>query len=408
MRELKDGIRSLVKIDLYGNVHKYFRGTDADKRAANEAHILELLEERGAENVPRLLQYKAEENYIITTNCGSPAPHLSKARADVLFDELREKYHILHDDPEPRNITYDDRSGRFCIIDFELSTDLENNPVEAASSSQSPQNQLPTITWEADSTCGTKSPVNDDSWLVLEASPNHSKRITDNGSRSLQETDLILAISDGMGGGNTGDLASKLTCRIMARLVPEAMRLVAQGHAPDYPSQLKKAIGTIHRAINRTARHKEGSKGMGATLTLIWFTPEQLHLAHIGDSRLYLHREGETTQLSEDHTFAWQAKQRGELSEYQYRAHPRRSALYKAIGAGHRSASPFIESYSYKKGDRFLLCSDGLVDGLWEKVIHNLFDENSHSTKLPAAAFMTAAVESDGRDDTTLIAITVT
>ena len=126
MRNLKDGIRSLVKIDFYGNVHKYFRGTDADKRAANEAYVLKVLEERNCPNVPRLLDFDPEQDYIITTNCGSPAPKLTKKRADVLFAELKEKYGVIHDDPEPRNVTYNGAVGEFNIIDFELATVIDN------------------------------------------------------------------------------------------------------------------------------------------------------------------------------------------------------------------------------------------------------------------------------------------
>jgi tRNA A-37 threonylcarbamoyl transferase component Bud32 len=126
MRNLKDGIRSLVKIDFYGNVHKYFRGTDADKRAANEAHILQVLEERGCPNVPRLLSYAPEKDYIVTTNCGSPAPNLSKKKSDTLFTKLEQQYGVIHDDPEPRNITYNEVKGEFYIIDFELATVIED------------------------------------------------------------------------------------------------------------------------------------------------------------------------------------------------------------------------------------------------------------------------------------------
>ena len=125
MRNLKDGIRSLVKIDFYGNVHKYFRGTDADKRAFNEAYVLKILEDRGCPNVPRLLEFTPEENYIITTNCGSPAPDVTKKKAEKLFTKLKEEYGVIHDDPEPRNITYDEKMGEFCMIDFELSTVIE-------------------------------------------------------------------------------------------------------------------------------------------------------------------------------------------------------------------------------------------------------------------------------------------
>lgn len=126
MRNLKDGLRSLVKIDFYGHVHKYFRGTDADKRAANEAHVLKVLEERGCPNVPRLLSFTPEEDYIVTTNCGSPAPRLTKQKSDKLYAKLQAEYGVIHDDPEPRNITYNEAMGEFNIIDFELATIIED------------------------------------------------------------------------------------------------------------------------------------------------------------------------------------------------------------------------------------------------------------------------------------------
>lgn len=132
MRKLKDGIRSLVKIDFHGNVHKYFRGTDREDRFANEIRVLKALEERGCEYVPRYVDSDSDELHLVTTNCGSPAPNISKKKSDSLFQELEEVYGVRHDDPESRNITYDDKAGRFCIIDFELATLLEK-PSDAES-----------------------------------------------------------------------------------------------------------------------------------------------------------------------------------------------------------------------------------------------------------------------------------
>ena len=117
---LKDGIRSHVRIDFYGNVHKRLRGTDADVRYAKEVEVLKVLQQRGCTYVPRLLEEHPEENYFVSTNCGRPAPNLSKAKADSLFAALERDFGVRHLDAEPRNITYSDKMGRFCIIDFEL------------------------------------------------------------------------------------------------------------------------------------------------------------------------------------------------------------------------------------------------------------------------------------------------
>ena len=125
MRNLKDGIRSLVKIDFYGNVHKYFRGTDKEERFATEIKILKALEERGCTNVPQYIESDESELHLVTTNCGSPAPDISQKKCDMLFQELEEKFGVRHDDPFARNITYDQKAGQFCIIDFELATLLD-------------------------------------------------------------------------------------------------------------------------------------------------------------------------------------------------------------------------------------------------------------------------------------------
>lgn len=120
MKELKDGIRAHVRLDWNGHVHKRFRGTDAEQRYATEVAVLKVLEERGCPHVPRVLEEYPEELYFVSTNCGQPADSISKDRADRLFAELERDYGVRHLDPEPRNITYDARAGRFCIIDFEL------------------------------------------------------------------------------------------------------------------------------------------------------------------------------------------------------------------------------------------------------------------------------------------------
>ena len=117
---LKDGIRSNVRIDFQGHVHKRFRGTDADKRYAMEVAVLKVLAERGCPYVPRLLEEHPEELYFVSTNCGKLATMISKEKSAKLFAKLEQEYGVRHLDAEPRNITYSDKLGCFCIIDFEL------------------------------------------------------------------------------------------------------------------------------------------------------------------------------------------------------------------------------------------------------------------------------------------------
>ena len=82
---MKDGLRSSVRIDFYGNVHKRLRGTDVEKRYATEVEVLKVLEQRGCPYVPKVLEEHPEEFYFVSTNCGRPAPQISKEKADSLF-----------------------------------------------------------------------------------------------------------------------------------------------------------------------------------------------------------------------------------------------------------------------------------------------------------------------------------
>ena len=220
MRELKDGIRSRVKLDFMGRVHKWFRGTDADKRYAQEILVLKALEERECPYVPRLLEEHPEELYFVSTNCGASANGISKAKSDTLFAELEADYGIRHDDPEPRNVTYNAKQGRFNLIDFELATVLERDrPVPCA---KDQENEMVRVNWAAASRKGSTHRANDDFWLALRLDENGARNAEADGEALLDPEHLILAVSDGMGGSSAGELASRL---IMAWIRKHAEQL---------------------------------------------------------------------------------------------------------------------------------------------------------------------------------------
>lgn len=124
MHEIKDTQRALVRIGYDGRVHKTFRGPKAAERFANEVRVLRYLEKRGCNFVPRVLEVDEDRLYMVTSNCGSRVEHLGEARIAELYKEL-ESYGVRHEDAFLRNITYRQSDGRFCIIDFEFATILE-------------------------------------------------------------------------------------------------------------------------------------------------------------------------------------------------------------------------------------------------------------------------------------------
>ena len=128
MREAKNTARAIVRLGYDGRVHKQFKGSNARERFENEVRVLRLLEERGCDYVPRLLESDPENLTIVTTNVGSIVTHISTARIKELFGQLERDYGVRHDDPFARNITYRAKDGRFCLIDFELATVLDPPP----------------------------------------------------------------------------------------------------------------------------------------------------------------------------------------------------------------------------------------------------------------------------------------
>ncbi len=123
----KDNEFSHVRIGFDGRVKKTFRGLNAKKRFETEVAVLRHLEERGCDYVPRLLEVDEETLTIATTNCGKKVETISKRKATELFTSLERDYQVRHEDPFPRNITYDNRSGHFCLIDFEFASIVDEN-----------------------------------------------------------------------------------------------------------------------------------------------------------------------------------------------------------------------------------------------------------------------------------------
>jgi hypothetical protein len=124
MEQVKDTPRALVRIGYDGRVYKTFRGPKAQERFDNEVKVLKHLEARGCTFVPRLLESDPAQLRIVTTNCGGRVEHLDEARQKEIYGELFH-YGVRHEDAEMRNVTYRQSDGRFCLIDFEFATILQ-------------------------------------------------------------------------------------------------------------------------------------------------------------------------------------------------------------------------------------------------------------------------------------------
>jgi hypothetical protein len=124
VEQVKDTLRALVRIGYDGRVYKTFRGPKAQERFQTEVKVLKHLEKRNCPFVPRLIESDPAALRIVTTNCGSRVEHLDAERQKEIYDELLQ-YGVRHEDAEMRNVTYRQSDGRFCLIDFEFATILD-------------------------------------------------------------------------------------------------------------------------------------------------------------------------------------------------------------------------------------------------------------------------------------------
>lgn len=164
----------------------------------------------------------------------------------------------------------------------------------------------------------------------------------------------LLIVADGMGGHAAGELASATAVATIAAL--EGVRLTAG----DAVAALSESIDDIGDAIATVIHDDPELTGMGTTVTAVYWLGGQIVLAHVGDSRAYLLREGSLLQLTNDHTYVQTLVDAGRLTEQQASTHPRRSLLMRAIDGMNPVESDVI-AHQAMDGDRLLLCSDGLT-----------------------------------------------
>ncbi len=266
--------------------------------------------------------------------------------------------------------------------------------------------RLPTqLAWTGHSDRGKVRANNEDSFLCLEIDAREVRYLGKVGDTSLETNDYLFAVSDGMGGAMAGEFASKIAVEKITKLMPQAFRRSASGLAGGHADVLEELFTEIHQALTYLGACYEECRGMGATLTLVWITPEWLHFAHIGDSRLYYlpGGGGEMRQLSHDNTHVGWLFRNGKINEREARLHPSRSSLQRALGAGNQFVDPQVGSVGLERGDRYLLCTDGLVDGLFDKQLEQLISRPTLQEQelLPAIRLVRASLERSGRDNTT-------
>ena len=209
----------------------------------------------------------------------------------------------------------------------------------------------------------------------------------------------LIAVADGMGGHAAGEVASRIAVKVLEKLAPT---LTAQEIDEDSVEDLlMHSLHSIDAEIAAVADEEIEKRGMGTTLTALLIRDNRIALLHVGDSRCYRLRGNTLEQLSNDHTVIQELLDQGAISQAEAADHPQRSMLTQAL-RGDGDVTPVLQMYEVKKGDRYLLCSDGLSGVLTDKEIKVGLKK---SDKDEAVKFLNDATYVNGAPDNVTILI---
>lgn len=267
------------------------------------------------------------------------------------------------------------------------------------------------LRWSGMTDRGKVRKNNEDSFLGQQFNAQEVHHLGKTGESTTELDDFVFAVSDGMGGAMAGEFASRITTEKITRLLPRSFKQSALGLEAGVDDVLTELFDQIHKALTFVGNSYEETRNMQATLSMCWFTPGWMYFGHIGDTRIYyLPHTGGIKQLTEDDTYVGWMFRQGQINEREAREHPQRTALQKALGAGNQFVTPQIGGVAYEPGDMFLLCSDGLNEGLYNDQLLQLLraPEPAEISLMPAQRLVEASLERSGRDNTTALVIEVT
>lgn len=213
----------------------------------------------------------------------------------------------------------------------------------------------------------------------------------------------LVAVADGMGGHEAGEVASRLAIDSLVReLLPAQVK--DSGDELESLLRIGQAVEAANQAIQDEVVHQPQLHGMGTTLVAALYRQGRIFYAHVGDSRLYRLRDGRLERLTRDHSLIQQVVDQGDFAS---RAEARRagirdSVLTRSLGI-HREVEVDVGDAPLRAGDLFLLCSDGLNGELGDATLRDILLDHEYDLEAAAEHLQNAALASGGRDNVTLI-----
>lgn len=210
---------------------------------------------------------------------------------------------------------------------------------------------------------------------------------------------VCFIIADGMGGHNSGEIASKLAVDYASNHIlqfPESM-----SDDENIIETIGKIMDSANMEVNRKSKEDPANSGMGTTMIIAVVSNKKVFIGHIGDSRVYLFRKNEMERITTDHSYIEELINNGSITRGEAENHPKRHVLTKALGC---SEDLQIDTYTckLKDGDVFLLCTDGLTNMISENAIKEIIDAADDPAKA-CEELVKASNAAGGEDNITVI-----
>jgi PPM family protein phosphatase len=213
--------------------------------------------------------------------------------------------------------------------------------------------------------------------------------------------DSVFAVADGMGGHLAGEVASATALEPV-----EALDGKVYSDAADAVKALREAVVVANDRVSQMAADEPSYRGMGTTLTATMVEGKRVHIAHVGDSRAYLLRDGSFSQLTDDHTLVQHLVDEGQITREEAASHPQRSIITRAIGVS-REVDVDSMTLDLEPGDQLLLCSDGLTGVVDDQTIAQELSSQRDAQET-LQRLIEDANEGGGPDNITAILLRVT
>lgn len=235
--------------------------------------------------------------------------------------------------------------------------------------------------------------MSSDVGCVRELNEDSGRFVQPDDPELLLRKGVLIVVADGMGGHSAGEVASGLAVEVISRAYYE--------DGGDPRSALENAFHEANSAIHKAAEKDESKNGMGTTCTALVLQNGTAISAHVGDSRLYLVREGSIYLMTEDHSAVMEMVKAGLISLEQARHHPEKNVILRAMGShAEVEVTTWEQPFPVKAGDRFLLCSDGLYDLVEDEEIKRIVTLSAPQTA--CENLIALAKERGGHDNITV------